>query len=97
METLLARDELDDWPGIAYHGLQSVNLPKHANDEEGEHKHEGTWLGELVNEHLVKIIQRHACRRVGAELGMVARQFGDGRPQALSLTALRGVLVCLSS
>ena len=75
-----------------HYGLQSVNVPKHASDKEEEHQHKRARLGGLVGEHRVQRIRRLASRRVGARqnlawsppvLGLVARQFEDGRPQVL--------------
>ena len=87
-QTLLAREELDGWQGLRpegdYHrSPMSVHVPERAIDEEGEHKHEGALLGELVGEHQVKRVRRPASPWVG-------------RPPVLGLAALRGLPVRLS-
>ena len=60
-----------------HHGLQSVNIPKHASDKEEEHSHKRARLGGKEYGGLPVV-------------GLMRARIGVGRPPILGLVTLRG-------
>ena len=67
-----------------HHGLQSVNVPKHASDKEEEHSHRRARLGGKEYGGLPVV-------------GLMRARIGVGRPPVLGLVTLRGVPIRVSS